>query len=248
MILNVDNLTKYFGEVHAVDHVSFTLEKGGISSIVGPNGAGKTTLINLISGAIKPDSGHVYFQGKDITHLPSYKISKLGLSRSFQIPHIFLGLSVLDNMLTALYSVKNININFIKYANSYHNLIEKAESILNSFGLWDKRDQLAEELPHGDRKLLDIAMALALDPKLVLLDEPTSGVSSREKSHVMKIVEEAIRERGITALIVEHDMDIVFSYSEKIIVMHQGKILAMGTPEEIKGNEVVEAILLGGEV
>jgi len=248
MILKVEDLTKYFGEVHAVDHVSFELEKGSISSVVGPNGAGKTTLINLISGAIKPDSGHVFFMDKKITGLPSYEISKLGLARSFQIPHLFLGLTVLENILTSLYSIKGLSINFIKYTNSYPELMKIAEDILNSFGLWEKRDYLANELPHGDRKLLDIAMALALDPKLILLDEPTSGVSSREKIHVMKIIEDAIRERDITALIVEHDMDIVFSYSEKIIVMHQGKILAIGTPEEIKTNEIVESVLIGGEV
>ncbi len=247
-MLRVENLTKYFGEVHAVDNVSFTLEEGGVTSVVGPNGAGKTTLINLISGAIKPDAGRIYYKGRDITGYPPSKISRIGIARSFQIPHIFLRMTVLDNILIPLFSRKGLSRNLIKRATDYPEVLKSAEDILGSFGLWEKRNFLANELPHGDRKLLDIAMALAMEPELVLLDEPTSGVSIREKSRIMEIVEEAIRERGVTALIVEHDMDIVFSYSEKIIVMHQGKILAMGSGEEIKRNKEVESILMGGEV
>ncbi|HEW93421.1 ABC transporter ATP-binding protein [Candidatus Geothermarchaeota archaeon] len=247
MILRVEDLAKYFGEVRAVDHITFGIDSGTITSIVGPNGAGKTTLINLISGALKPDSGDIYYNNINIKGMPPYKISKLGIGRSFQIPHIYLNLTTLDNVLVSLYSIKGLTRSMVRDSYSFKDELSRAEAILNMFGLLEKKDMYVYELPHGDRKLLDIAMAFALNPKLVLLDEPTSGVSSREKRRVMKIVDDAIREQGVTALIVEHDMDIVFSYSDKIIVMHQGKIIAEGVPDEIKGDKTVESVLLGGE-
>ena len=157
-------------------------------------------------------------------------------------------MTVLDNILISLFSLKGLTKKFLKDAYSYTDIIEKANDVLSMFELIEKKDMYVNELPHGDRKLLDIAMAFALEPELILLDEPTSGVSSKEKRHVMKIVDDAIREKGITALVVEHDMDIVFSYSTKVIVMHQGKIIAQGPPEEIKGNKVFESILLGGSI
>ena len=245
MILYTKNLVKHFGEVKALENVNLSLEKGTITSIVGPNGAGKTTLINVISGTIPPDKGKVFFMNKDITALLPYKIARMGIGRSFQIPAIYNGLTVLDNVRVAIISrLGKANKIFHKIDKEIN---EKANEILEIFGFLEKKNLLAQDLSHGDRKLLDVAIAFALDPKLVLLDEPTSGVSTSEKSIIMNTIHNVIKEKGVTALIVEHDMDIVFSYSNKIIVMHQGEIIAEGKPSQIKEDKNVERILLGVE-
>jgi len=247
-ILEVSGLKKYFGEVKAVDGVNFAIKKETITSIIGPNGAGKTTLLNLISGMLKPDAGKVVFMGKNITKMPPYKIAKLGIGRSFQLVSVYDGLTVFDNIRIPILSRMGKTKSMVSLLERDVKVKEEANEILELFGLFDKKDVLAGELPHGDRKLLDVAIAFALNPKLVLLDEPTSGVGVREKRHVMDVIEKAVREKGVTAIIVEHDMDIVFSYSDRIIVMHQGKILADGSPGEIKENEEVKTVILGGEI
>ncbi|MEM2929075.1 MAG: ABC transporter ATP-binding protein, partial [Nitrososphaerota archaeon] len=235
----------HFGEVKAVENVNLSLEEGIITSLVGPNGAGKTTLINIISGAIPLDNGKIFFYEKDITNFPPYKRAKMGIGRSFQIPALYNNLTVLDNIRVAI-------ISYLRKANKLFNKIdkeidEKTEEILKIFNFQEKKNLLAQDLSHGDRKLLDVAIAFALDPKLVLLDEPTSGVSTSEKREIMNTIYNVIKEKKVTALIVEHDMDVVFSYSDEIIVMHEGKIIAEGEPAQIKGNKNVEHILLGVE-
>jgi len=246
-ILVTKSLTKFFGGFKAVDNVNLTLHEGTVTSIVGPNGAGKTTLLNMISGVVKPSSGRIYFMGRDITGLPVHKIVRMGIARGFQIPCVCSNLTTLDNVRVAVLSRMGKLCNMFKLVDGDGEVYSKATEILKTFGLYDKRDLLARDLSHGDRKLLDIAMAFALEPKLILLDEPTSGVSSSEKNRIMKTVEKVIREKGITALIVEHDMDIVFSYSDRIIVMYDGKIIADGEPEEIMSDRRIESLLLGCE-
>ena len=238
-------LTKFFEDFKAVDNVNLTLYEGTITSLVGPNGAGKTTLLNMISGVIKPTKGKIYFMGKDITGLPPYKIVKMGIARGFQLPNVCNYLTTLDNVRIAILSHMGKVRNLFSSVDKDKEVYNKAVEILKIFGLYEKKDLLAQDLSHGDRKLLDVAMAFALEPKLILLDEPTSGVSTSEKRKIMSTIERVIRERGITALIVEHDMDIVFSYSDRIVVMHEGKIIADGKPSEIKSDKKVESILLG---
>ncbi|MEM3406416.1 MAG: ABC transporter ATP-binding protein [Nitrososphaerota archaeon] len=245
MILYTKNLVKHFGEVKAVENVNLSLEEGVITSLVGPNGAGKTTLINIISGAIPPDNGKIFFIEKDITNLPPYKRAKMGIGRSFQIPALYNNLTVLDNIRIAI-------ISYLGKANKFFYKIdkevnEKTEEILKIFNFQEKKNLLAQDLSHGDRKLLDVAIAFSLNPKLVLLDEPTSGVSTSEKREIMNTIYNVIKERKVTALIVEHDMDVVFSYSDEIIVMHEGEIIAKGEPSKIKEDKNVEHILLGVE-
>ncbi|MEM3130186.1 MAG: ABC transporter ATP-binding protein [Nitrososphaerota archaeon] len=245
MILYIKNLVKHFGEVKAVENVNLSLEEGVITSLVGPNGAGKTTLINIISGAILPDKGKIFFYEKDITNLPPYKRAKMGIGRSFQIPALYNNLTVLDNIRIAI-------ISYLGKANKLFNKIdneinEKTEEILKIFNFQEKKNLLAQDLSHGDRKLLDVAIAFSLNPKLVLLDEPTSGVSTSEKREIMNTIYNVIKEKRVTALIVEHDMNVVFSYSDEIIVMHEGKIIAKGEPSKIKEDKNVEHILLGVE-
>ncbi len=244
-ILVARGLTKFFGDFKAVDNVNLTLYEGQIASLVGPNGAGKTTLVNLISGVLPPSSGRILFLGRDVTKLPSYKRVKMGITRSFQIPLVCNQLTVFDNVRLGVLSRMGRTRRMLKRVDAEKEASEKALEILRVFGLESKKDLLAQELAHGERKLLDVAMAFTLEPKLVLLDEPTSGVSTREKNQVMKVITNVIREKGITALIVEHDMDVVFSYSDRIIVMNEGRIIADGPPDEIKGNELVESVLLG---
>jgi len=244
-ILTTENLTKFFGDFKAVDSVSFSLHEGTITSLIGPNGAGKTTLLNMLSGVIRPTHGKIYFMDKDITGLPPHKIVKMGVARGFQLLCVCNNLSTLDNVRIAVLSHMGRIRRVFSPIDRDREAYQKALEILKTFGLDEKKDLLARDLPHGDKKLLDVAMAFALEPKLILLDEPTSGVSTSEKGKIMSTIEKVIRERGITALIVEHDMDVVFSYSDRILVMHEGKLIADGKPEEIKSDRRIESILLG---
>lgn len=244
-MLEVKNLKKYFGEVRAVDDVTLSFEKGTLTSIIGPNGAGKTTLINLISGRLKPDGGRVIFQGRDITDLPAYERVKMGIARSFQLINIYNELTVFDNVRIAIISQIGKSLKLLSFLDRDLEISYKAEEILRLFNLYEHRNMLSKDVPHGEKKLLDVAMCFALNPKVILLDEPTSGVSATEKDGVMGIIEKAVRQTGVTAVVVEHDMDIVFSYSDRVIAMYQGKILADGTPEDIRGRDDVRSLILG---
>ncbi|RLG79840.1 MAG: ABC transporter ATP-binding protein [Thermoprotei archaeon] len=216
-----------------------------MTSLIGPNGAGKTTLLNMLSGVIRPTHGKIYFMNKDITGLSPHKIVKMGVTRGFQLLCICSNLTTLDNVRIAILSHMGRIGRVFSPIDRDREAYEKALETLKTFGLDKKRNLLARDLPHGDKKLLDVAMAFALEPKLILLDEPTSGVSTSEKGKIMGTIEKVIREKGITALIVEHDMDVVFSYSDRILVMHEGRLIADGKPEEIKSDKKIESILLG---
>lgn len=245
-LLSILSLKKYFGDVKAVDDVSLDINEGEYVSVIGPNGAGKTTLINLISGTLKPDAGKVLFMGRNIVGLPPSKISKLGIARSFQLVNVFPELTALDCIRAALISRYSKGKAFFKPLDGDLEITREADEILSLFGLYEKRRVLMKNLPHGDKKLLDIASAFALRPQIILLDEPTSGVSSGEKRKIMDTLASASKEMGIKAVVqVEHDMDVVFSYSSRIIALHNGKILADGKPEDIKANEVVCSTITG---
>ena len=244
-LLRTVQLKKYFGETRAVDHVDFVVEPGEFLALVGMNGAGKTTLVNVITGFLFPDEGTVLLDGTDITRMPVHQRIPAGVARSFQIVNLFDDLSTLDNVRMAILSRDGRARRAFSLLESERPAREEAFEVLNAFGLADKWRALAAELGQGERKLLDVAMAYALGPKLVFLDEPTSGVATREKNRIMDIIQEVVRGGGLTPVVVEHDMEVVFTYSDRVVVMHQGKILADGAPEEIRADPEVQQTLLG---
>jgi branched-chain amino acid transport system ATP-binding protein len=246
-ILKTTQLAKSFGDTHAVDHVDFTVSAGEVLALIGSNGAGKTTLINLISGLIVPDSGRIEFQGADITQASIHRKIGLGIARSFQLVNLFDQLSVQDNAALAIFSREGRTRRLLALADADTAVRDEARAVLKQFGLEGRAEAPAGGLSQGERKLLDVAVAYALRPKLLFLDEPTSGVSTREKAPIMDIISQVVRAGGITAVIVEHDMDVVFTYCPRIVAMHQGAILADGTPDQIRGNAQVTANLLGSQ-
>ena len=244
-LLTTTRLTKSFGDVHAVDRVDFTVREGEVLALVGSNGAGKTTLVNLISGLVRADGGQIRFQDREITQLSVYERIRAGIARSFQIVNLFDQLSVLDNVALSIFAREGKAHRVAALAERDLAVRDEALGVLAQFGLDGKAPLLAGDLAQGERKLLDVAVAHALRPRLLLLDEPTSGVSTREKAAIMDTVTAVVRTDGITAVIIEHDMDVVFKYSGRIVVMHNGAILADGTPEAIRKNEQVALTLLG---
>ncbi len=244
-MLVVDNLKKHFGFVKAVDNVNLEIKEGEIVSIIGTNGAGKTTLVNLISGYLKPDSGRILFFDNDITFASPYVRIKLGVGRSFQLIQLFGNTTVLDNVRTALFSKYGMIRRGLLPADRYSSVTDEAIKILENFNLADKKNLTPIGLSEGDLKILDIAIAFALKSKLLLLDEPTSGVATSDKFKVMDSIVSAIKKEKISTLIIEHDMDIVSGYSDRVVVMHEGKVMAEGRPNEIMDNKEVKAIVFG---
>jgi branched-chain amino acid transport system ATP-binding protein len=219
-----------------------------LTSIIGPNGAGKTTLINLLTGNILADSGKIFFYGEEITDLPTHKRVKKGICRSFQIMNIFSKLSVFENLQIPVLSLLNQSLSFFKPVRRHTDVNERVEKLLNEIGLIDKKDLSAGMLSHGDQRLLEIGLAMAPEPKLLFLDEPTAGMNPVERVKVLENIRRLSREKQSTFVIVEHDMDIVFSLSDRIIVLHRGQVLADGKPDEIKQNEDVRKVYLGEEL
>ena len=244
-LLTTEALSKSFGDNRAVGGVDFHVTKGEVLALIGSNGAGKTTLVNLISGLLRPDSGRIMLDGADITELSSYERIKAGIARSFQLVNLFDQLSCLDNVALSIFSRDGKTARLAVLADRDSAVWDEAHEVLRRFDLDRRATALAGAISHGERKLLDVAIAYALRPKLLLLDESTSGVSTREKAPIMDIVTSIVRSGGITVVIIEHDMDIVFRYSERIVVMHQGTILADGTPDEIRRNDAVTTTLIG---
>jgi branched-chain amino acid transport system ATP-binding protein len=244
-LLETKELSKSFGETHAVDKVDFQIQEGEVLSLIGSNGAGKTSMVNLISGLLHPDSGRIVFRGQDITTLPVHGRIKAGIARSFQIVNLFDELTLHDNVALSIFSRQGMTRRLFTLADRHHEVWDEALEILRQFGLETKRSELAGVISQGERKLLDVAVAYALKPQLLFLDEPTSGVSTREKAPIMDVISAIVRSHKITAVVIEHDMDIIFKYSDRIVVMHQGKILASGSPEEIRRNETVKDAVFG---
>lgn len=244
-LLQTQAVTKSFGDNVAVNKVDFTVRQGEVLALIGSNGAGKTSLVNLVSGLLRADSGTIVFDGKDVTQQNSYERIKAGIARSFQLVNLFDHLSCVDNVALSIFSREGKIRRLGTLAARDSAVWQEAHELLQRFGLDRHASLIAGTISHGERKLLDVAVAYALKPKLLLLDEPTSGVSTREKAPIMDIVSSIVRAGGITIVIIEHDMDIVFRYSERIVVMHQGSILADGTPDEIRRNDAVTTTLIG---
>ena len=245
-ILKVKSLSKAFGKLKAVDHISFTVQPGVVTSLIGPNGAGKTTLFNLITGHLRADRGEVAFKGLDITNLPPHELNRKGLARSFQIVNIFPRLTVLENVQAAVISRIGKSSSIITSAKNVGR--EEAFQILDRVGLSEQADYIAGTLSYGDQRIMEIAIALGSKPELVLLDEPTAGMAPEETYATAQLIKRLVSEFGLTILVVEHDMDVVFSISETIVVLHQGGMLAQGKPEEVRQNEMVQRIYLGEEI
>lgn len=244
MMLETEGVCKYFGGLKAVHMVDFEIEEGQLKAIIGPNGAGKTTFFNLIAGVYLPTSGKICFQGKDITSKNLHQISQLGITKTYQITHIFPRLTVFENVRISAQSRKTA-FNFWKMADSLSEINDRAMHILEIVKLADSRDRLASTLSHGERSYLEMGIALATDPKLLLLDEPTAGMSPAETVEATHLIRELRDELKLTVILVEHDMSVVMEISDRIMVLYEGSILAEGTPEEISDNKRVQEVYLG---
>lgn len=244
-ILEARGLRKAFGGLVAVDDVSFNITAGTMHSIIGPNGAGKTTLFNLLSGRYKPTSGSVIYKGQDISKLPVFKRAQIGIGRSFQITNIFPNLTVFENARLAAQAHGHDSFRFLQRTSSFHSYEKRAAFVLEITGLSGVANQLASALPHGGKRKLELAMILAPDPEVMLLDEPTAGMASEQVPELMQVIDNIRQQGGKTIVMVEHNMSVVMSISNKITVMHHGQLLAEGTPLEISTNKTVQEVYLG---
>lgn len=244
-ILKVENISCHFGAIKAVQSVSFEIPEVQVRAIIGPNGAGKSTLVDLICNRTPPCEGKVVFKSEDITGMMPHKIVHKGLCKCFQISKIFTNLTVFENVQIARVSIERKTFNFIPVNKRY--LKDDIMLALDMVGISDKADEIAGFLSYGDQRRLDIAIALAMDPQLLILDEPAAGVERAEANKLMQLILELGRKRHMTILFIEHDMDIVFNYADVISVMNNGVMLATGTPDEIRQNTFVQHAYLGGE-
>ena len=244
-ILEVRNLCKSFGGVVATDNVNLQVTEGEIHALIGPNGAGKTTLISQLSGLLKPDSGNIIFQGKDITGLAPYQFSLAGLARSFQITSVFQELTLADNVALAVQAHAGHAFRFWRNAKKDPALRDPAMAYLHQVGLQERANWLASEVSHGERRQLEIAMALATDPVLLLLDEPMAGMGREESAELIEILLRMRTKK--TLLLVEHDMDAVFALADRISVLVYGQVIASGTPDKIRADSKVRSAYLGEE-
>lgn len=246
-ILEARGLRKHFGDLAAVAGVDLTFREAELAAVIGPNGAGKTTFFNLVTGRLKPTSGKVFFQGKDITGLTPYQIARKGISRIFQITNLFPELTVYENIRVAVLSKLRETARMLTLDRNLKKANEETDRILDTVGLSDKRNFLCGVLSHGDQRLVEIGVALAIDPVLLLLDEPTGGMGPEETDEMVKFIQGLVGKQDITIVLVEHDMSVVFSIAERIVVMHQGEIIADGKPDEIKTDVRVREAYLGEE-
>jgi len=240
-ILKTENLSVRFGGLAALSNVNFAIERGNTHAIIGPNGAGKSTFFNCLTGVLRPTSGHIIFNGEDVTGLPSDKISQKGIARSYQITNILPNATVLENVRIAAQSRRHA-WNMVRHHSAFADINEKAEAALAAVKLLDLAHELASNLSHGAQRNLEIGIALATEPLLLCLDEPTAGMSAGETRETMELVREI--GENLSILIVEHDMEVVMELADRITVLHYGKILAEGTPEEIQQNPKVLEVYL----
>ncbi len=244
MFLRTQELVKDFGKLRAVNRVSLDIRQGDVHAIIGPNGAGKSTYFNLITGYHAADEGTVLYKGEDITRLPSYKRCKLGITRSFQITSIYPKFTVYESVLMALLSHRQITLNFFASAKKFFK--SEVWRILEDVGLADQANLLGDSISHGDKKRLELAVTLGTEPNMLLLDEPTCGMSPEETESTMVLIQKLAAERGLTILFTEHDMGVVFGISKRISVLHQGTLIADGTPQEVRASGEVQKVYLGG--
>ena len=241
VLLRTEGLTRQFGGLTAVNKVSITVRRGEIRAVIGPNGAGKSTFFNCLTGVIPPTSGRIVFDGEDITGLPPHRISQKAMARSYQITNILPGATVLENVRIAAQSRRHA-WSMLRHHRVYADVITRARGVLDSVGLLDKQDELAANLSHGEQRNLEIGIALATEPKLLCLDEPTAGMSVAETHQTVDLVRRIAR--NLTIMIVEHDMEVVMGLAHTITVLHYGEVLAEGSPAEIQANPRVQEVYL----
>ena len=244
-ILETHNLRKEFGGLVAVADVSIQVEPGTLHAIIGPNGAGKTTLFNMLSGNLPPTRGRVFFKGQDITDVPLHRRAHLGIGRSFQITNVFPNLTVLENVRLAAQATEHDSLKFWRHYRHFDRFVRRALEALALVGLDGKESLLASQLPHGDKRKLELAIILASDPELLLLDEPTAGMASEQVPELMETIKQIKATGGKAIMLVEHNMNVVMSFSDRITVMHMGTVLTEGSPQEIAANEAVQSAYLG---
>jgi branched-chain amino acid transport system ATP-binding protein len=242
VLLRTENLSRSFGSLLAVNRVNVTVGRGQLRSLIGPNGAGKTTFFRLISGEMAPTTGRIWFDGRDISGLPQHAVARLGVAKSYQITNVFPHLTVFENVRVAVQGHQTA-FNFWSRADQLGEVRDRAQALLEMVGLAPQRRRLAAHLAHGEKRYLEIAIALAGDPALLLLDEPTAGMSPEETDATVGLIQRLAQ--GRTVVLVEHKMKVVMKISDRITVLHQGEVLAEGTPEEIRANERVRHIYLG---
>jgi branched-chain amino acid transport system ATP-binding protein len=242
VLLRTEDLTRAFGSLVAVDRVSVSVRRGELRSIIGPNGAGKTTFFRLIAGEMGPTAGLIWLDGRDITGLPQHAVARLGVAKSYQITNVFPHLSVLENVRVAVQGYRRA-YDFWSRADRLRDVRDRARELLATVGLGTKGELLAAHLSHGEKRHLELAIALASDPALLLLDEPTAGMSPEETDATMRLIRELAA--GRTVVLVEHKMRVVMNISDCITVLHQGQVLAEGSPDEIRANTAVQRTYLG---
>jgi branched-chain amino acid transport system ATP-binding protein len=246
-LLRIEGVSKRFGEFAAINGMSLVIPAGRLTAVIGPNGAGKTTLINLATGALSPDSGAMYFKGEAITRLPVHHRIRKGLSRSFQIMNIFPQLSVLENVLVPVLSRRGRTGIVLSTVEREEQAVAEARGILREINLLEHAHARAGALSHGDQRLLELGIAIAPTPELCFLDEPSSGLTPLERAAVLELIRKLAAERHTTFVIVEHDMDVVFTLADWIVVMNRGQVLAEGPPGAIRDNREVREVYLGEE-
>jgi branched-chain amino acid transport system ATP-binding protein len=246
IIIETRNLTRQFGALVAVDDVSIKVRRNSLHAIIGPNGAGKTTFFNLLSGNLEPTSGHVLFKGRDITHQPVHRTIHFGIGRSFQITNIFPNLTVFENIRLAAQALGADNFKFWQPVSRFTRYEQRTWEVMEKVGLKDRAQVAARTLPHGDQRKLELGMILAPDPEVLLLDEPTAGMASEQVPELIALIQEIQKAGNKTVMLVEHNMNVVMKVSDAITVMHQGRVLAEGSPAEITSNKEVQTAYLGG--
>ena len=244
-VLETRGLSKSFGGVRAVSAVDLAMPKGEIRALIGPNGAGKTTFFNMLTGQLRADAGEVRFKGERLSGLPPYAVWRRGVSRTFQITATFATLTALDNVRVARLSHAGKTYALLETASRQQG--DEARALLDLVGLADQTDRIAAVLAYGDLKKLELAVALANDPEVLLLDEPTAGMAPAERGVLMALTERIARARGLTVLFTEHDMDVVFTVADRIMVLHQGRVIAEGRPAEVRADAQVQRVYLGEE-
>lgn len=243
MMLKIENVNKNFGGVQAIRNVSFGVEENELSSIIGPNGAGKSTLFNIITGSIKADSGRVIFKDRDITKSAPYDICLMGISRSFQLLNLFPRLTIYKNIQTAILAGQRLTLKFLKLSKNM--LCDETGKLLEDIGLAEKANRLVGEISYGEQKRLEIGIALASNPNVLLLDEPTAGLSIEETNQIISLIQNITKEWIISTIVIEHKMNVIFSVSEKIRVLYEGSLIFEGTPEDAKRSDEVQRVYLG---
>ncbi|MEP0329045.1 MAG: ABC transporter ATP-binding protein [Anderseniella sp.] len=247
-ILEIKDINKRFGGLQALGDVNLSVEEGTVHAIIGPNGAGKSTLLNVLVGKLEPDTGSVTFEGQSILGLKPHQINQLGISRVFQTPEIFSTLSVFENVMIACFAKRDgaFQLNPLTSISGERDIHDKVEQMLLDVNMADKRNDIAASMSRGDKRRLEMAMCLAQDPKLLLLDEPTAGMARADTNNTIELLKEIEEKRGITMVIIEHDMHVVFSLANKITVLAQGTPIVEDVPSKIKGNPKVQEAYLGG--